>query len=190
MSGKCWVPVHRKSTVSTWSGSWRRTGIKSWYEHGLGVQHYDVGTNGAMPGFDQYLSAIGLILLANGPQTGLTAISNPRTGTFMSKVKSGEGEYMRPPDDYANLKRLYTTQIPTTLTHGSGTNCTEIFIGDFSRVLVGVRTSLKLEVSRQGGDESSNAFSALQVFVRGYMRCDVVFSEPTHFVYIDGILNQ
>jgi len=165
-------------------------GIRGWRENALGVQHLDIGVDGALPSPDHFLSGIGLITLSNGPATGLSALSSPRTWTYMSKLKDGEGRYLTMPAEYNNLKKLGTTQILTTLSHGSsGAVCTDIFLGDFSQMLIGIRTELKLEVSKVAADTASSAFSNMQVFVRGYLRADLILTQPTSFVLIDGVKN-
>jgi HK97 family phage major capsid protein len=58
------------------------------------------------------------------------------------------------------------------------------YVGDFSQVVVGVRTPANLEVSRTGGD----AFSRLHVLLRGYMRADWQVIQPKFITRIVGIL--
>jgi HK97 family phage major capsid protein len=165
-------------------------GIKDWYSKSLGVGYVNIGTNGALPGHDLFLDAITAILTANGPADGLSAIMSPRTWGFLSKLKNGDGETLIPPPEYTALKKLTTTQIQNTLAKGSsGAVASEIYVGDFSQLMVGMRTDLQLEISRQAADTTSSAFANLQVWIRAYLRADVILTQPTWFTYVDGVLN-
>ncbi len=66
---------------------------------------------------------------------------------------------------------------------GSSNDCSTAFVGDFSQMLLGVRTELTLEASRVADD----AFEKMAVLIRGYLRCDVAVLRPQHFTKIIGI---
>lgn len=51
------------------------------------------------------------------------------------------------------------------------------FLGDFTQLMIGMRTSFRVEVSRVAGD----AFTNLQVWVRSYIRADVQVARPKAF---------
>jgi HK97 family phage major capsid protein len=59
-------------------------------------------------------------------------------------------------------------------TAAAGTNA---FLGDFTQLLIGMRTSFRLETSREG----AGAFERLQVAVRSYLRADVQVARPKAF---------
>ena len=71
---------------------------------------------------------------------------------------------------------------------GVGTNESEAYIGDFSQVLVGMRSDLVIEASREATIGSDNAWAQLQVHIRAYLRADVALLHPEHFVVLSGIL--
>jgi len=93
---------------------------------------------------------------------------------------------LAPPPAWTAMRRFYTNQVPVDL--GAGSNESEAYIGDFGQMAIGMRTSLTLEASRDASDSSSSAFSNLQVWVRAYLRADVALLQPSHFVYLSGIL--
>ena len=86
------------------------------------------------------------------------------------------------------MAKFVTKQVPINLVKGSSTDATEIYVGDFQQMLVGLRTGSHLEVSRQAADGSGSAFSDLQVWIRAYLRTDLVLAKADHFVVIDGII--
>lgn len=57
----------------------------------------------------------------------------------------------------------------------------------FSQLLVGMRTSFKLEVPRQAADSVNSAFRNLQVWIRGYIRCDIAVERGSSFAVLTGI---
>ena len=73
--------------------------------------------------------------------------------------------------------------IPPELAYGSRgrqgipANSTLMFVGDFTQLLIGMRTSFRLEVSRVAAD----AFERLQIAVRAYVRADVQLAHPEAF---------
>lgn len=54
------------------------------------------------------------------------------------------------------------------------------FVGDFSQLLIGMRTSFRLETTRVG----AGAFENLQIVVRAYLRADVALAHPEAFVVL------
>lgn len=59
-------------------------------------------------------------------------------------------------------------------TNAAGANA---FLGDFSQLLIGMRTSFRIETSREG----AGTFERLQVAVRSYIRADVQVARPKAF---------
>jgi HK97 family phage major capsid protein len=86
------------------------------------------------------------------------------------------------------MPKYLTNSIPNNLVQGSSSLATDAYVGDFSNLLIGMRTSFRLEVSRQAADATNSAFSNLQVWVRAYLRADIQLSHPEAFVAIIGIL--
>ncbi len=93
------------------------------------------------------------------------------------------GQPLRAPAYVESLPEYITNKIPTDLTVGASTDCSELYVGDFRELLIGLRTSFRLEVSRTAGD----AFENLQVWIRAYLRADVQLSHPKAFCVGLGI---
>ena len=62
------------------------------------------------------------------------------------------------------------------------------FVGDFSKLIVGMRTNLTIQISSEAGDASGSAFSSLQYWIRAHLRADIALTRPNQFVKVVGIL--
>ena len=155
---------------------------------GLGV--VDMGTNGlALTNYDPFSNAVEKILQANGPSEGLSAILAPRTWGSLDRLK--EATTLAPlgsPASYQSLRKLVTSQVPMNRTQGSSSIASDVFVGEFTQLLIGIRTELVIEVSREAADASGSAFTNLQVWLRAYLRADVGVALPGFFTKIIGIL--
>lgn len=150
-----------------------------------GVQSLDLGTDGAPVTVAGVSDACQLVWAANGLSKSVI-MSTREAGDFDKQQNAASGEYVtrNGPDSWMSLQKLMTNQIPTDLVHGAADNASELFIGDFSQMYIGVRREITVEASRTAAD----AFEHGQVMVRAYMRADVVLAQPSHFAVIRGII--
>ncbi|MEW6523653.1 MAG: phage major capsid protein [Bacillota bacterium] len=166
------------------NGTVEPLGLRNW----PGAQVIDLGPNGApITDHKRFSEAVQRILEKNGPDAGLAAIYAPRTAGSIDRFADSTGQPLQAPESFARLRKLPTSQVPINLTKGTATNASVAFVGDFRQLMIGMRTQLALEVSRQAADGTSSAFRDLQIWIRGYLRADVAVSKPEHFVVIDGI---
>ncbi|NLG85329.1 MAG: phage major capsid protein [Firmicutes bacterium] len=148
-----------------------------------GVNKIDMGANGAaLTDYSPFSRAVQAVLEANG--IPVAVLYAPRTAGELDRLVDSTGQPLQAPESFRNLKKYPTTQIPTNLTKGTATNASFAVVGDFSQILIGMRTTITIEVSREGGD----AFKNLQVLIRAYLRADVAIARPNHFCIIDGII--
>ncbi|HEX9581608.1 MAG TPA: phage major capsid protein, partial [Gemmatimonadales bacterium] len=99
-------------------------------------------------------------------------------------TEATEGQPLRPPASYEKLQKLVSTQLPTNEVQGSATDASTAFVGDFRQVVIGARTNITLEATREGGD----AFERLHVLFRGYLRADWTVIQPKWLTRIIGII--
>jgi hypothetical protein len=66
---------------------------------------------------------------------------------------------------------------------GGSSDCSEAYIGKWDELLIGMRTSVRMEVSRVSGD----SFKRMQVQVRAYLRGDVAVTHGEAFQVILGL---
>jgi HK97 family phage major capsid protein len=114
-------------------------------------------------------------------------IYNARTAGELDLLRASTGEVLPPPGSVANLQRLVTNSIPSNLTQGSNSDCSEAFVGDFSQALVGMRRELVFEVSRTASVGSTSMFSTMGVAMRIYLRADFQVARPGAFRVVTGI---
>ncbi len=130
--------------------------------------------NGATPAdYDVFVDPIGRLWGQNVEPTA--RIYNSALATVVAKLKSSvDAQPLRAPDVVTAVPAYRTNQIPND---GGSPDTTTLFVGDFSQLLIGMRTSFKLEVTRVAGE----AFEKLQVWVRVYLRADVQLAHPEAF---------
>jgi HK97 family phage major capsid protein len=138
------------------------------------------GANGtAITNYDWWLDAIGTVRNANFEPGA--HIQPPRSSTSLSKLKEATtNAYLKRPEGL--LPMLATKQLPINLTVGSSTDCSEIYTGDFSQAMIGLRTSLQI-----GVDPYSFGISAGHVAVIAWLRADFQLAQPTAFNVDTGV---
>jgi HK97 family phage major capsid protein len=95
----------------------------------------------------------------------------------LDRLKDTTNQPLRAPQSFLDLNKYQTKQASDT----------EAFVGQWSQLIIGVRTDLVIEASREATSSSGNAFQSLQVKVRAYLRADIALAHPQHFVYMSGI---
>ena len=149
-----------------------------------GVQVVDMGTNGAaLTNFDPFVNALGRLLDANAVPGAI--VFAPRTATALALLKDTTNQPLVAPAAYASATKLTSNQIPVNLTHGTASNASVAFVGEWANLMVALRTGLTLEASRVAGADS---FSKMQVMIRAYLRADVQVSRADHFSMVTGII--
>jgi len=144
------------------------------------------GTNGSVIASYAFLStAVQTVQQNNGEPDGV--IYAPRTSGELDRLVDTTNQPLRPPPSVAKLPAFVTAQIGITDTVGTSTDCSTAYVGQWPELLIGVRTNLTVEVSRQASDATNSAFSNLQVWIRAYLRADVAVAQPSHFVVVTGL---
>jgi HK97 family phage major capsid protein len=138
------------------------------------------GANGAViANYDFWLDAVGAVRNANFEPTA--HIQAPRSSTSLSKLKEASTlAYLQPPANM--LPMLPTKQIPINLTVGTSTDCSEVYTADWTNLMVGIRTDLRIEFLRERylADNLQYAFLC-------YLRADVQLAQPAAFVVDTGV---
>jgi len=156
-----------------------RVGLRDWLTIGgdtsQSINETSMGTNGATPtDFSQLVTVIRQVLDGNYPGRldELAGIMSPRSWGTYEGLKNTLNDPLRSPASWAAIQaagRVYVTkQCPITETQGSASTASTVFVGDFTQILVGMRTEFTIELSREAGD----AFSRLHMLLRSYLRAD------------------
>jgi len=150
-----------------------------------GVQTVDMGATAgaAFTNFDPFINAQGKLLNVNAVPGAI--VYAPRTATALALLKDTTNQPLVAPAGYASATKLTSNQIPVNQTHGTASNASVAFTGEWNNLLVGMRTGLTLEASRVAG---ADAFSKMLVAIRCYLRADIAVARPNHFAMITGII--
>lgn len=159
------------------------------------VPQTSMGTNGATFTSLSPNAWMGLVnpayrlLAAN--EYGLSgAIMNPRTEKELVTSASTINTFAEPPSRLASIGRhgtapleVYSTnQVPVNLTQGTSSAASDLFVGDWSQLLIGMRKELKIDVLDQAYAGTG------QIGFLGWLRADIVVARPSAFDITIGIL--
>ena len=141
------------------------------------------GANGALiataTAYDWWLDAAGVVRGNNfEPNAHIQA---PRSSISLSKLREATtSAYLSPPPSM--LPMLVSKQVPINLTVGTSTDCSEVYTGDWSNLMVGIRTQFNLRFLGE-------RFLAdnLQVAFLAYLRADIQLAQPSAFVVDTGV---
>ena len=146
-----------------------------------GLLQTSMGANGAtLGGYAPFLDAMFALQAANEGKVGAIVLA-PRSNRTIAGFVDAQGQPLQPPPLLANVPILSTNGIPVNQTQGTANNATSAFLGDFSQVLVGIRTELQITVLNERFAEYG------QVGFIGWMRADVQVARPAALAKIVGI---
>lgn len=147
-----------------------------------GITVQSQGVNGAvMASYDPFVDAVGTLEDLNEDATGGIIVA-PRTVRELNKLKDTTGQPLRNPPVLDGLPFLTTNQIPTNLTQGTATTASDAFVGDWTKLIIGVRAELVIQPLRERyADTGAIGFLS-------WWRGDIQLARPAAFVNIVGIL--
>jgi HK97 family phage major capsid protein len=91
------------------------------------------------------------------------------------------GQPIAPPAMLASMKLVPTSQAPIALTVGTSTDCSEIYVGDFSNMVFGMRENLSIQVLQES--YAGNG----QIGFLCHARLDVAVLYPKAFAVVTGV---
>lgn len=146
-----------------------------------GIQSVTNGTNGtALSDFGNLFSAAEAILGADCPFP-TAAIMAPRSLIRLGSVEDATGQVLTMPPMLRDMQLIATSQVPINLTVGSSTDCSEIYVGDFSKMFFAMRESVSVQLL-------SELYAATgEIGFACHMRADVVLSYPAAFAVVTGV---
>lgn len=147
---------------------------------------------GAVSGNGAKLSASGNYLpitraaqyVALSNDTPTAAIMSPRTLYDLGGLADGMGQPLQAPKILEGVAMLDSTVVPVNQTQGTATTASEIFVGNFSNLLLGLRQQVEIEIIR-------DAFAGnLQVGFLCHLRADWQVARPNSFWSVTGVLAE
>ncbi len=146
-----------------------------------GIPVLSMGTNGgAFTNYDPFIQA--MLLVENANETPNAAIMTPRSAAALATLKDTQGRYLSPPVALTNLKMLTTRQLPVTETQGTATNASDIFVGEWQELMIGMRTDLGIQLLDQRYADYG------QIALLAWMRADIAVARPGGFAIIEGVV--
>ncbi|HEU4855298.1 MAG TPA: phage major capsid protein [Nitrosospira sp.] len=115
------------------------------------IQTVTNGANGASlatTAYTNFISAVQSILTVDGPMP-TAAIMSPRSLTVLAGLLDTTNQPRRQPPILDNTKFIATSQIPNDLTVGTSSDCSEIYLGDFSSLIYFMREGISIQVLRE-----------------------------------------
>lgn len=148
-----------------------------------------LGAAGAVPAnLDNVAGAIGTLLAANAGDPVI--VMHPRTWGTLLKLKEATSSNNKPllSDATATAPRqiygrpvFLSSQLSITETKGASTDCSSIYVYDPEQVVAVIREDVRVELDR------SRLFNTDQSELRAILRADLVVTQPTGVVRIEGV---
>lgn len=164
------------------------------FQTGVGVDTTTFGANGSAISGTTPTGAVAWDWLSKAIYAvrGLNEYPNAvlyseRTGGELDLLRASTGEPLAAPASVAAIRQLSTNAIINTVTQGTSTDCSSAYVGDFSKLMIGMRTELQIEVSRAATVGAVSAWNTLQVGIRAYLRADIQLARPAAFRVVEGI---
>lgn len=146
-----------------------------------GIQTVTNGAAGAaLASYANLFSAVQAILQADAPMP-TAAIMSPRSLVKLGGLTDSTGQPLRVPGMLEPMKMIGTSQVPNDLTVGTSTDCSQIFVGDFTNLNFMMREN----VSIQALNELHAATG--EIGFACHMRADVVLTYPAAFAVVTGV---
>lgn len=148
-----------------------------------GIASVTNGANGATQATIKWASinsAYQAILDANGP-VPTAVIQAPRTLVGFSGLADSTGQPLRRPSLLEPMQFIATSQIPVNLTVGTSNDCTELYVGHFPELVVGLRE----DVTVMRADQLYAGTGQVAFFC--HARADVGLLHAASFAKITGV---
>jgi len=110
-----------------------------------------------------------------------TLVMNPSTKRQLAGLVNSEGDPLRMPQELYDLPKLVSTNVPNDQTHGSATNASSVILGQWDKLLIGLRDQMRIQVLRE--TFASNYQTAFLVS----MRADIQLMHERSFAVLKGI---
>ncbi|GDX99018.1 hypothetical protein LBMAG48_14220 [Phycisphaerae bacterium] len=132
----------------------------------------------------RFAEAVGLVRQQNEEPTGI--ILHPRTySAAIDRAVDSTNQPLQLPPSLRNLPMFQTTSVPANL---SGSN-TVAYVGDFSKVVVGMRQQIEIAVATQARDASGRGFERNEAIILATLRADAMLVREKAFCVLTGITN-
>jgi HK97 family phage major capsid protein len=130
--------------------------------------------------YANFFSAAQQILEANSPMPN-AAIMSPRSRVALASLVDTTGQPLAVPEMLRGLQMGVTSQIPNNLTVGESDDCSEIYLGNFPHMVIGMRERMSIQ-------RVNELFATTgQVGFVCHLRADVALLYPKSFAVVSGV---
>ena len=146
------------------------------------INEVDMGTNGAaITSYAPIISAVQKLKESNAGEAG-ALIMAPRTWGTLTGLTDQNDQPLQRPGAIADIPYFDTNSIPIDQSHGTATDASTIITGDFSDLVLGMRSELRVELL-------SETYAANYQFgFLAHLRADVKPLHDESFTKITGII--
>ena len=106
---------------------------------------------------------------------------SPRSLIKLAGLTDTTGQPIEKPSMLENRKLISTSQVPNNLTVGTSSDCSEIYVGDFSKVQFMMREQMSIQVARELFAETGETGFICHV------RADVAIMYPKAIAVVTGV---
>lgn len=149
----------------------------------VGIQSVANGAAGASLGTTRYanlFSGIQAVLQADAPMP-TSIIGSPRSIVGFAQLQDTTNQPLGLPRMLEPLQMIPTSQIPNNLTVGASTDCSELYIGDFSNLYFAMREAVSIQVLDQ-------LFAGTgEIGFVCHVRADFILPYPAAFAVVTGV---
>lgn len=139
------------------------------------------GANGAtLAGYGNFFTAMQTLLQADAPMP-TAAIMSPRSLVKLGGLTDSTGQPVQAPKALEKMLMFATSQVPDNLTVGTSTDCSEIYVGNFSKMKIALRERVSIQ-------KLNELFAGTgQIGFIGHMRADIMIDYPKAFTVVNGV---
>lgn len=133
----------------------------------------------------KFAEAIGSVLQQNEKPNGI--VLHPRTfSAAVDRAVDSTNQPLRLPPSLEKMPFFQTTSVPITLGGGSET---APIVGDFSKVVVGLRQNIEVAISTQGTTTDGRGFGRNEAIIVAILRADSMLIREKAFCVMTGVTN-
>ena len=148
----------------------------------VGVEIQSMGVNGATPtNFDPLVRAVGGVL--RDSFTPNAALYSPRTWETLSLLKDTTNQPLQRPRLPDGFTELVTAQVPDNIVQGTSNDTSDITVGAFGNLMIGVRPSIGVRVKQLDQAFAGN----MQIGLLAWLRADIALTHPEAFTVLTGV---
>jgi HK97 family phage major capsid protein/HK97 family phage prohead protease len=148
-----------------------------------GVELRSMGTNGGkLTNWAALIAAVGALKGRNIQPTGI--IESSRTAQTLAGLTDTLGQPLQAPKYVSDIPVYETNQVPNNVKQGTNNASSEIYVGRWSDLLIGVRPSIGIRLRQLNERFADN----LQIGLIAWLRADIAVAHPQSFSIITGAI--